>query len=209
MLIEHHQAIEQAAVEVLGRLRRAIGRRGGDHDALTGLHALGERMTVGVGLPRAERREARLGRVPLGLSVADEVDLVGDVGSRLGGRGDLLVPVVLRHRLLEGQVAVAPQRGRSVDRALLSSLAEPPEVQWELLLVLGLRAGAGAVLRGARGPGPALQVAREVHWRVGSFGSGESGRLIDLPARVGSSLVVHRSAPQLCTVRNSWSTAPS
>ena len=196
------EAVEQAPVEVLGRLAGPVGVGADDLDLLAVADALGQVEAAPVGLPAAQGGEAALGRVPLGLAVADDVDLGGHpegpgrgLGDDLLGPGDLGPGPGHLQRL-----AVPDRRGRVGGLRVGPPLPEPAQVQRRG--AVGLLGGVGAALGGGRLGPPAL-VAGQVQGRVGPLGP-RQGRLRPVRWVLG-----HLAPSQLCTVRNRWLTAPS
>ena len=144
---------------LLRRLACAVRRCAAHDDGLAALDPLGDGVTVGVGLPVAERGQPRLGRVALGLAVPHEVDLVGDAGTGRSGCTDLLVAVVLAQRLLHAEPGTFPQRRQGLDdRLLRPAVAEPAQVERHRLV--GFLVDVGGVA------GAPLEVLGEIQRRL-------------------------------------------
>ena len=71
------QRLEDALLDADRRLPGPCGRRVEEPDGHALLEPLGQVLSLAVGLPAAERREAAVGDVPLGLAVADEAHVGG------------------------------------------------------------------------------------------------------------------------------------
>ena len=127
---EEDELIEHALADPLGGLARAVGVGARHGDVMSGHHPAGEFLATSMGLPRAQGGKSRLGRVPLRLAVAHEID-VGD--------GALGLVLALRHDLLRAgdlcpcaggtYVSALPQRhGGFQPRVTGAAIAEASEV---------------------------------------------------------------------------------
>jgi hypothetical protein len=118
-------------VEVLGRLPGPVGVGADDPDLFAVADALGQVEAAPVRLPAAERGQAALGGVPLGLAVPDDVDLGGDpVAGGRRRRDDLLVAGDLGPGPGDLERLAVPDRRRRLRGVRVGPpLPEPAQVQ--------------------------------------------------------------------------------